>query len=48
VWFDGTAIFVRPVDAKKPEGADSVCFVQKFNDKLVQLRFDGRVDWIAA
>lgn len=48
VWFDGTAIFVRPVEDKKPEGADSVCFVQRFNEKLVQLRYDGRVDWIAA
>lgn len=47
VWWDGMALFVRNVDAKKPPNAVSVCFAQKWDDNTVQLRFSGaRSEWV--
>ena len=47
VYYDGKAIYVRSSTDAKPENAKLVCIAQQWNDRTVQLRFDGaRSEWV--
>lgn len=48
VYCDGETIYVRASEAAPPPNAKLVCIAQKWNEKTVQLRFDGaRSEWRA-
>jgi len=47
VYWDGAAIFVRASEAAAPPASKLVCIAQRWDDKTVQLRFDGaRSEWV--
>ena len=47
VYFDGSAIFVRPPGATAPANSQVVCIAQKWDANTVQLRFAGaRSEWV--
>lgn len=46
VYYDGQRIYVRDSQDVPPEHAKLVCIAQRWDDKTVQLRFDGaRSEW---
>lgn len=46
VYYDGSAIYVRNSAAAKPAHSKLVCIAQRWDDKTVQLRFNGaRSEW---
>ena len=48
VYYDGQAIFVRDSAEPPPDNAKLICIAQRWDDKQVQLRFDGaRSEWIS-
>ena len=47
VYYDGEAVYVRASEAAPPPNAKRICIAQKWDDKTVQLRFDGaRSEWM--
>jgi len=41
VYYDGTSMFVRLSSVEKPPNSKLICIAQRWDDKTVQLRFDG-------
>lgn len=47
VYYDGTAVFVRAVEAAPPSNATRICIAQRWDKNTVQLRFAGaRSEWV--
>ncbi len=48
VYFDGDAVYVRNSAAAPPPNAKLVCIAQRWDEHVVQLRFDGaRSAWVS-
>jgi len=48
VYWDGIAVYVRASEAAPPRNSKAVCIAQHWDDKTVQLRFDGAwSEWVS-